>query len=331
MRVAMQLALCTVLSSDVTAFSMPSAALTTDTSQLQRVPQPVLQARDPSVPVLLVPEVALGLGSSLLVLLVTNRLFTPELLNSQSRADLIATLAPVLIVLKALSDLDITPRQAEPVPLDGSHVEWVEPSLPSPARGELEWAADALMQSESCVAVVIYHEGRTLLQRGTLPTPASAEKEQGEPAVAVKPGPLLTKCMQRVNGAPEYLPALQLLPGRVEFGYLPSLTQGVLMVPLVGSTGVRYRGEPTPFGAHACSRVPSVHDQVDMLESCVRACTLWCASTPHAGSAHCVHAGADSGVQSATRFQRGGCSLGALDRWKDLGVIGGESVGSICR
>jgi len=185
----------------------------------------------------LCPRSLFGLGSSLLVLLVTNRLFTPELLNSQSRADLIATLAPVLIVLKALSDLDITPRQAEPVPLDGSHVEWVEPSLPSPARGELEWAADALMQSESCVAVVIYHEGRTLLQRGTLPTPASAEKEQGEPAVAVKPGPLLTKCMQRVNGAPEYLPALQLLPGRVEFGYLPSLTQGVLMVPLVGSTG----------------------------------------------------------------------------------------------
>ena len=143
---------------------------------------------------------------------------------------MIATVAPVLIVLKALSDLDITPKEAEPLVLDGADVSWVEPSLPGEVISELEWAADALMASAPCAAVALYHEGRTLLLRGVLPSSQPSES-------AIEPGPLLSKCLQRTNGAPDYLPALQLLPGRVEFGYLPSLTQGVLMLPFVGSTG----------------------------------------------------------------------------------------------
>ena len=53
---------------------------------------------------------------------------------------------------------------------------------------------------------------------------------------AIAAGPLLTKAAARLNGAPDYLPAVQLLPGRVEFGYLPENAQGVLMLPLVGQT-----------------------------------------------------------------------------------------------
>ena len=53
---------------------------------------------------------------------------------------------------------------------------------------------------------------------------------------AIAAGPLLTKAAARLNGAPDYLPAVQLLPGRVEFGYLPENAQGVLMLPLVGAT-----------------------------------------------------------------------------------------------
>ena len=34
------------------------------------------------------------------------------------------------------------------------------------------------------------------------------------------------------RGAPEYLPSLQILPGRFEFAYMPAATQALLMVPL---------------------------------------------------------------------------------------------------
>jgi len=230
----------------------PPTITTAVASPARRAPVPCLQqAREPdrgSYPLLLVPEPALAIGASLLLLLVGNRLFTDELLNSQSRADLIATIAPVLIVLKALSDLDITPKQADAVPLDGAEVAWADPSVAPSARQELEWAADALLANEPCAAVAVYVEGqqsadgaapigRTLLLRGRLPTGGSDPAASAMPSPAVVPGPLLAKCLGRTNGAPEYLPALQLLPGRVEFGYLPAATQGVLMLPFQSCKG----------------------------------------------------------------------------------------------
>lgn len=196
---------------------------------IARCPPPLLAASPPPRSPLLNPEVSLGVGVAILLLLVTNRLFTEDLLNSQSRADLLAAVAPALIVLKALGDLDITPKEAEAVPLDGAPTAWVEPGLPDAARRELEWAADSLFATTPCAALALWRDGRTLLLRGTLPSRVAAA-----PAGAVVPGPLLSKTMTKKSGAPDSLPSLQLLPGRVEFGYFPAATQGVLMVPLGG-------------------------------------------------------------------------------------------------
>jgi hypothetical protein len=73
----------------------------------------------PPLPSISSPEVALVVGSVLLTVLVANRLFTEDLLNSQSRADLIATAGATVLLLEALTRLDITPREADSVPLDG--------------------------------------------------------------------------------------------------------------------------------------------------------------------------------------------------------------------
>ena len=183
-------------------------------------PEPALPGND--LPLLLRPSVAVGTGCGLLLLLVGNRLLTEELANSQGRADLLAAIAAVLIILKAAGDVDITPRVAEAVPLEGEPTSWIEPSLPAGASAELRWAADALLDAGPCVAVALWCDDRTLMLRGTLPSPYRQ----------VAAGPLLAKCVGGANGAPEYLPALQLLPGRVEFSYLPEATQAVLMVPI---------------------------------------------------------------------------------------------------
>lgn len=177
---------------------------------------------------LLRTEPAMAVGATMLLVLLANRLMTASLFNSQSRADLLAVVVPVLIILKALGDLDITPREDEPVQLGGQPVAWLEPSLPAAARSDLEWAAEALLVG-SCAAVSLWRGQRTLLLRGTLPFAS-------EPERAVVAGSLLQSCAARNSGAPEYLPALQLLPGRVEFGYLPENTQGVLILPLVSDS-----------------------------------------------------------------------------------------------
>ena len=181
-------------------------------------------------PLLLRANAGLAVGGVLLTLLVGNRLFTDELLNSQSRADLIGAVGPVLIILKALGDLDITPVEKEAVPPAGVLGEWVEPSLPEAVRTELGWASSALLEMNGCTTVALWRDGRTVMLRGVLPS----RTVPGPDAVA--PGVLLSKAAARTNGAPDYLPALQLLPGRVEFSYLPENAQGVLMLPLTGET-----------------------------------------------------------------------------------------------
>jgi len=179
------------------------------------------------------PEFGIVSGSALLLALVANRLVTEDLLNSQSRADLIATVGPVLLTLDALVNLDITPREAEPVKLAGASLSWTEPTIEGEARHELEWAVDTLSGCLACTSVAVWlSSGATIATRGLLSRAAAAT-----PAAAVRPGILLEKCAQSTSGAPEYLPALQLLPGRVEFSYFPEETEALLMVPLGGQAG----------------------------------------------------------------------------------------------
>ena len=230
----------------------PAIALALPAMVVRAPPVSMLAARkkptapsSPALPWLLQPQPSLVLGSALLLLLVINRLFTEELYNSQSRADLIATIAPVLIVLKALSDFEITPREPEPVALDGVEMSWVAPSLSEEAQRELSWAADALKTGcDACASVALYRGGKTVLLEGTFPASCG-----DAPGAAVVPGPLLTKLLSKVSSAPEYLPALQLLPGRIEYTYLPAATQGVLMVPVGGSSGGSTVGDDGAGGA----------------------------------------------------------------------------------
>ena len=92
------------------------------------------------------------------------------------------------------------------------------------ASRELVWAADALTSScPACAAVAVYLDGRTLLLHGTFP----AALPGADFSAAVAPGPLLRKVLEKVSAAPDYLPALQLLPGRVKFSYLPAAAQAV--------------------------------------------------------------------------------------------------------
>ena len=179
------------------------------------------------------PQFGIVTGSALLLALVANRLGTDELLNSQSRADLIATIGPVLLTLDALNNLDITPREAEEVQLTGAAVDWTDPSIGGETQRELQWAADTLGERLGSSSLAVWlSSGPTIAARGLLSRSAAAA-----PASTVRPGPLLEKCAQSTTGAPEYLPALQLLPGRVEFSYFPEETQALLMVPLGGQIG----------------------------------------------------------------------------------------------
>ncbi|KAL1529199.1 hypothetical protein AB1Y20_000157 [Prymnesium parvum] len=209
-------------------------------ASFRSVPTPLLRAKPPPppsgppLPLLLQPEASLAMGLCLLLALVGNRLLTEDLLNSQSRADLLAAVAPVLLTLKGLTDLEIQEREAEAVELDGEEHSWMAGELSAQAARELAWGAETLLATVRCRSVAVWWDGRTVLLRGLLPL-----STRQNPDDAVVPGPLVSKCMEKTSGAPEYLPSLQLLPGRVEFSYLPQATQSVLVLPMTTQGAAR--------------------------------------------------------------------------------------------
>ena len=56
-------------------------------------------------------------------------------------------------------------------------------------------------------------------------------------SATVVAGPLVKLAVGRASGRPEYLRALQILPGRIEFSYLPEETQALLILPTAAGAG----------------------------------------------------------------------------------------------
>lgn len=171
------------------------------------------------------PAVSLGVTGVLLTVLVSNRFVMDEVANSQSRSDLLATVAAASLVLHALASLDIESRTAEPQQLIGIPVANeldTEGIDLAGLDGFLGWLARSLLACTPTSSVVVYDHkrGRTLLRSGVM----------GQ-AAKVTAGPILDKCLTVDRARGTYLASLQNYPGKVEFNYLPPNTQCVLVQP----------------------------------------------------------------------------------------------------
>lgn len=174
--------------------------------------------------------IAVGiLGSTLLVL---NRALTPDLTDSQARADVMGIILSALLVLTGLLWQRVQPSLPEAVVLSGSEGFELEAALPEAIRTELAWASHLLLTNTVTRSVVVYWQSRVLLRRGIL-----------GPEAQVQPGAIVQRVM--TTGKAVHLVALKLYPGRVEFTYLPENTQGVICQPL-GQVGVLVLGANAP-------------------------------------------------------------------------------------
>jgi hypothetical protein len=165
--------------------------------------------------------IVVGILASLL--LVTNRLLTPELTNAQSRSDALGIILSAVLVLTGLLWQQVQPNDPESVILAGEEGFDIAPDLPEPLKTELAWASHLLLTNTVTKSIVIYIQGQVLLRRGIL-----------GPNPQVKPGAILDRVL--TTQKPVYLVALKLYPGRLEFDYLPENTQGVICQP-IGNQG----------------------------------------------------------------------------------------------
>jgi Cofactor assembly of complex C subunit B, CCB2/CCB4 len=184
---------------------------------------------DPNRILRLLPLVVGGLSGTLLFI---NRLMTPELTNSQSRADALGVILSALLILTGMLWQRVQPRMPESVELVGPQGFELDPTLPEAVKLELAWASHTLLTNTVTKSVVVWYNGKMLLRRGVL----GAEAE-------LTPGPIVKRVLE--SEKPIYLVALKLYPGRIEFPYLPENTQGVICQPL-GKEGVLVLGANAP-------------------------------------------------------------------------------------
>ncbi len=152
-------------------------------------------------------------------LLLVNRLTTSPLTNSQARSDALGVILSAVLLLTGLIWQQVQPRSPDAVTLIGEEGFELESNLPEAVRIELAWASHLLLTNTVTRSLVVYYQGKVLLRRGVL----GVNRE-------VKPGKIVQRVLDRQK--PVYLVDLKVYPGRIEFDYLPSNTQGIICQPL---------------------------------------------------------------------------------------------------
>ncbi|MFQ4145114.1 cofactor assembly of complex C subunit B [Chlorogloeopsis sp. ULAP02] len=170
-----------------------------------------------------------GLGA---ILLLVNRLLTPQITDSQARADVLGVILSAVLILIGLIWQQVQPRSPDAVELIGEEGFVLAPDLPGRVKTELAWASHLLLTNTVTRSLVVFYQGKVLLRRGILNTKSE-----------VKPGVILKRVLEKQQ--PIYLVDLKVYPGRIEFDYLPENTQGVICQPL-GSQGALILGANAP-------------------------------------------------------------------------------------
>ena len=177
----------------------------------------------------ILPMIVGGLGGTLLMI---NRFFTPNLLASQARSDVVGVILSAFLILTGLLWQQIQPRPPDTVKLIGESGFELLPELSEIVKTELAWASSLLLTNTVTRTVIIWYQGKVLLRRGILP-----------PESQIKPGAILKRVLDKQKLI--YLVDLKVYPGRIEFNYLPENTQGVICQP-ISNNGVMILGANAP-------------------------------------------------------------------------------------
>lgn len=158
-----------------------------------------------------------------LLLCVLNQLTAAELSPALERADVLASLLAVGLMLVAILWTRAMPLAPERVALEGRQGLELAAGLPEAVRQELGWGSQMLLTATPGASLLLHWRGQTLLRRGVL-----AE----EP---FSPGPICRRACS--TGRAISLVNLALYPGRDEFHGLPAEIPAVVVQP-IGDTGV---------------------------------------------------------------------------------------------
>ena len=130
------------------------------------------------------------------------------------------------LLLNAFSEQDIAAREREAVALAGYALREpvIAPDTETRLASRLKWLAEAAIRNTPATSVHVFRGDNILCQAGVV----SAESSKTSALPATR-RPILEE--SALTGQEVYLPDLQILPGKVEFSFLPLNCQSVLIVP----------------------------------------------------------------------------------------------------
>ena len=178
------------------------------------------------------PALSIGAGVGGILLLLINRLGLgfDIISDMQSRADIIAVIGCSALLLNVLSEQDITARNRDPVPLVGFALKnpLIADDLSPSLKAAVEWCINTILQTTPVTSVHVLSPTSAVWGRGGVV--GQGDDRTSSSLKNSDKMPILQKTLKLSEEV--YLPDLQILPGKVEFGYLPINVQSVLLLPL---------------------------------------------------------------------------------------------------
>jgi hypothetical protein len=165
-----------------------------------------------------------------------------ETIGQETRADLLAVFSIGAVLLNGISKLDVTSALAESVELDGETLSIPIYSSMINREEDVTWALESVLAATPATTAVLLvaEKDGWLVQSVAGVVPRDSSFRETVP----RETPILNR-FRKDSSKETYLPTLQALPGRVEFTYLPSNTQGALLLPVKSGSTVLVLGTNT--------------------------------------------------------------------------------------
>ena len=179
-------------------------------------------------------RVSLSAGVLLLLLAVGN-VFTAEAIDpTLQRAEVLAGMAAVGLMLVAVLWTRAQPLAPTAVELPGEQSLQLLPELSELCRTELAWGSHLLLTATSAATILVAWDGTVVLRRGLVPEALLVDDQDGANGESFSPGPICERAQRQ--GQLVSLVKTALYPGRTEFDpVLPGLPS--VMVQPLGDRG----------------------------------------------------------------------------------------------
>ena len=179
-------------------------------------------------------RVSLSAGVLLLLLAVGN-VFTAEAIDpTLQRAEVLAGMAAVGLMLVAVLWTRAQPLAPTAVELPGEQSLQLLPELSELCRTELAWGSHLLLTATSAATILVAWDGTVVLRRGLVPEALLMDDQDSANGESFTPGPICERAQRQ--GQLVSLVKTALYPGRTEFDpVLPGLPS--VMVQPLGDRG----------------------------------------------------------------------------------------------